>query len=203
MKKTNLVIGKPDSGKTRGYMFNQVKKIISNGENLFIWDNKEEYYNYFYNDLKDSHYTIKMVRLDEPENSNGFNILSIPYSLYKRGKVDKALLLIQELGVSMVNTSDNVTDFWDNNARDLLCSLILLLFKEGKKEEIFAQIAENMKNEAKKSGISTIYVTGLFNDIYLERGYEWVKNASLGWICSKDGGKSYLISEVELNELEI
>ena len=75
--------------------------------------------------------------------------------------------------------------------------------REGKKEEIFAQIAENMKNEAKKSGISTIYVTGLFNDIYLERGYEWVKNASLGWICSKDGGKSYLISEVELNELEI
>ena len=75
--------------------------------------------------------------------------------------------------------------------------------REGKKEEIFAQIAETMKNEAKKSGISTIYVTGLFNDIYLERGYEWVKNASLGWICSKDGGKSYLISEVELNELEL
>ena len=136
MKNTNLIIGKPDSGKTRGYMFNQVKEMISNGEKLFIWDNKEEYYNYFYNDLKDSHYTIKMVRLDEPENSNGFNILSIPYSLYKNGNVDKALLLIQELGVSMVNTSDNVTDFWDNNARDLLCSLILLLFKEGKKEEI-------------------------------------------------------------------
>ena len=136
MKKTNLIIGKPDSGKTRGYMFNQVKEMISNGENLFIWDNKEEYYNYFYNDLKDSHYTIKMVRLDEPENSNGFNILRIPYLLYKSGNVDKALLLIQELGVSMVNTSDNVTDFWDNNARDLLCSLILLLFKEGKKEEI-------------------------------------------------------------------
>ena len=134
MKKTNLIIGKPDSGKTRGYMFNQVKEMISNGENLFIWDNKEEYYNYFYNDLKDSHYTIKIVRLDEPENSNGFNILRIPYLLYKSGNVDKALLLIQKLGVSMVNTSDNVTDFWDNNARDLLCSLILFLFKEGKKE---------------------------------------------------------------------
>lgn len=136
MKKTNLIIGKPESGKTRGYMFNQVKEMISSGENLFIWDNKEEYYNYFYNDLMDSDYTIKIVRLDEPENSNGFNILSYPYSLYKNGNVDKALLLIQELGVSMVKTSDDVTDFWDNNARDLLCSLILLLFKEGKEEEI-------------------------------------------------------------------
>ena len=98
MKKTNLVIGKPDSGKTRGYMFNQVKKIISNGENLFIWDNKEEYYNYFYNDLKDSHYTIKMVRLDEPENSNGFNILSIPYSLYKRVRLIRLYCLFKNSG---------------------------------------------------------------------------------------------------------
>ena len=75
------------------------------------------------------------------------------------------------------------------------------ILREGQKEEIFAQIAETMKKEAEESGISHIYVTGLFNDIYLEKGYKWVKNASLGWICSKDEGKSYLISEEELNTL--
>lgn len=73
--------------------------------------------------------------------------------------------------------------------------------REGAKEEIFAQVIATMKEEVQKSGISQIYVTGLFNDIYLERGYEWIKKASLGWICSKDGGKTFLISEEELKNL--
>ena len=67
------------------------------------------------------------------------------------------------------------------------------------KEEVFEKILTEMRREADGG---PIYVTGLFNDIFLEQGYQWVKNAGLGWICSKDNGKSYLISESELGEIE-
>lgn len=73
--------------------------------------------------------------------------------------------------------------------------------REGDADAIFAEIIAEMKKVAQAEGITQIYVTGLFNDIYLERGYSWIKTASLGWICSKDGGKSYLITEAELQGL--
>ena len=71
--------------------------------------------------------------------------------------------------------------------------------REAPKEETFERILTEMRREADGG---PIYVTGLFNDIFLEQGYQWVKNASLGWICSKDNGKSYLISESELGVIE-
>ena len=70
--------------------------------------------------------------------------------------------------------------------------------REIPKEEAFAKIAEEMKREA---GDGPIYLTGLFNDIYLEKGYKWIRHAALGWICSKDDGQSFLIRESELEEI--
>lgn len=77
----------------------------------------------------------------------------------------------------------------------------LSLPRECSREEAFALISDEMKKEIEKSGLTDIYVTGLFNDIFLEKGYKWVKNPALGWVCSKDEGKTYLIAEGELAEM--
>ena len=44
IKNTNLIIGELESGKTRGICFPEIKKVINEEKNLFILDNKEEYY---------------------------------------------------------------------------------------------------------------------------------------------------------------
>ena len=75
--------------------------------------------------------------------------------------------------------------------------------REGDKEEILKQISETMKEQAQKDGITQMYVMGLFNDIYMQKGYKWIKNPVLGWICSKDDGESYLVSENEIESLNL
>lgn len=76
--------------------------------------------------------------------------------------------------------------------------------REGKKDDILSDIQHKMKERMEKEGIKSLdqsMKTGLFNEIYLEIGYEWIKTDNLGWICSKDDGKTYLILESELEEL--
>ena len=51
MKNTNLIIGKKGIGKT-SIMFDEIKKLIDNNDNLLIIDNKEEYYKTYAEELK-------------------------------------------------------------------------------------------------------------------------------------------------------
>ena len=90
-----------------------------------------------------------------------------------------------------------IEDYRAKNGQGSACE------REGNKADILKMIADNMKKEASKAGISKIYVTGLFNDIYLDKGYKWVKNPVHGWICSKDEGRTFLVTESELSELDI
>ncbi len=69
---TNLIIGKLGAGKTKK-VFEMVEKIIGEGKNLFILDNKEEYYNKFYEDLVNNGYNVKRINLRKPKLSNSLN----------------------------------------------------------------------------------------------------------------------------------
>ena len=53
IKNTNLIIGELESGKTRGICFPEIKKVINEEKNLFILDNKEEYYHRYEVDQSD------------------------------------------------------------------------------------------------------------------------------------------------------
>lgn len=80
--------------------------------------------------------------------------------------------------------------------------------KEAVERELpYEQVMEILVTEMKK-GIASMgtdakraNMVGVFNEIAEEKGYAWVKNPTLGWICSKTEGKTYLITEAELNEL--
>ena len=74
MKNTISVIGKSKTGKTN-ILFNEVSKKINDGDNLLILDTKLEYYNHFYNELKNNEYKIQVVNLSEPLKSDGWNPL--------------------------------------------------------------------------------------------------------------------------------
>ena len=137
MKNTNLIIGEVNTYKTTGVMFKEVINSIKNGENLLILDNKNEYFGTFENELDNNNYNILVFNLDNPYKSNSFNPLLLPYKYYKEGNKDKAVEMIKEIGLEIFKADNHYSDpFWENSAADYFMALVLILFKEGKEEEI-------------------------------------------------------------------
>ena len=137
MKNTNLIIGEVNTYKTTGVVFKEVINSIKNGENLLILDNKNEYFGTFKSELDKNNYNTLVFNLDDAYKSNSFNPLMLPYKYYKEGNKDKAVEMIKELGLEIFKTDNPYSDpFWENSAADYFMALVLILFKEGKEEEI-------------------------------------------------------------------
>ena len=137
MNHTNLIIGKLNTYKTTGILFPEVSKAIKNGENLFILDNKEEYYRTFQEELDHSHYTTYVFHLEDAYHSHSFNPLMTPYQYYQEGKKDKATEMVKNIALELFQ-GDNVNSdpFWSNTASNYFTALALILFKEAKKPEV-------------------------------------------------------------------
>lgn len=137
MKDTNLIIGKVNTGKTKGVLFKETKKAIENNQNLFILDSRGEYFRTFGEELKNNNYNTYVINLDEPTKSTGWNPLYLPYTYYKNNEIDKCLDCLKNLTLEMFkDENSNVDPFWTNTSADYVMGLILILFKEGKIEEI-------------------------------------------------------------------
>lgn len=136
-KNTNLIIGKLESGKTKGIMFPEVGTLIKEETNLFIIDNKEEYYPRFKQELENNGYKVWLINLRNPLKSNTFNILEYPYFLYKNGNKDTAISLVTSIAENICINKNSESDmFWDNSSANYLTSLILILFEKGVEDEI-------------------------------------------------------------------
>lgn len=170
-KSTNLIIGGVDSGKTRGIIFNEMEGFINNNENLLIIDEKEEYYPRFKEELENAGYDIHVINLNDASKSDGFNPLSYPYYLYKQGRIDQSLELVNNIATVICKEEDAADPFWSNMAATYLTSLILILFEEAKEEDVnLANIVPLMNSAERESGtLLKDYFDKLdpFNPIYL------------------------------------
>ena len=136
MKNTNLILGKIGVGKTTGIMFNEINKKIENNENIFIVDNKEEYYKTYAEKLIANKYKLHVINYKDSTKSNGFNPLLMPYKLYKEKNKDVAVKIIENFSKSIMTNQKAMDSFWQDSAASYLTGLILVLFKEGKEDEI-------------------------------------------------------------------
>ena len=136
MKHTNLILGSVGSGKTRGVMFDTLETFIQNGKNLFIIDNKEEYYPRFQKELVERGYQVKVINLLDTSKSNGWNLLRYPYELCQNKNIDAALSVLRGIAMTLCKSNSELDSFWENTAADFFMALVLMLFKEGKKDEI-------------------------------------------------------------------
>lgn len=131
-----IVSGNLGSGKTTNVMFPIVDKLIDNDESLIITDVNKEYINTFYNKLNDKEYSIKVISFGRSDSTDFFNLLTIPYNLYKNGEVSKSINMLDSLGDHLIKSNTAIDPFWDNSAKSLFIGICLSLFKDGSEKEI-------------------------------------------------------------------
>ncbi len=166
MKDTNLIIGKKNTGKTSKYLFNEVKSSIKNNENLCIFDTRDEYFRTFSKELKNNGYNVLTLNIDNALNSNGYNPLQISYELYKEGKKDQALSLVNDLAQEIFKENNqNVDPFWQNMASNYFMGLVLILFNESKLEKINLGSVQVMMNQGEEKYEDMTYLTKYLTNI--------------------------------------
>ena len=135
MKNTNLILGKISSGKTTGYMFNEMDAMINNGENLLIVDNKEEYYKTYKNELESKGYDVKIINFNNPKNSNGFNPFLMPYKYYNSDNKGVAVKLLENIFFNIMANDAMGDPFWTNSSATYLTGIMLMILKGAAEEE--------------------------------------------------------------------
>lgn len=161
--KTNLFIGKNQNKK----IIEQIKEEVENKENILILSNDETYYNFYKKELEKNKYNIYVLNLKDSEKSNSFNPLMLPYSYYKQGKKDKSVDLITTLAKEIFKENNEVDPFWSNSAIDYFIALTLILFKEGKKEEINLGSIQAMLTLAERKVAETSVIRKYFDNLDL------------------------------------
>ena len=160
-----LVIGSVGSGKTQSLILPQLRLAIKAQESFVIHDVKKEIYDTLSGELKKQGYNTIVINLDNPTIGNSFNPLSFPYTLYKQGKKDEAIELLENIGYYFCCSETfnaNVDPFWNNSATALFIGLSLYLFDNANEDEInlasllnivsdFEKFSEIMKNYDKTS----------------------------------------------------
>lgn len=166
MKDTNLIIGKKNTGKTTYILFNELKKAMKNGENVCIYNTRDEYFKTYSNSLKENGYNVITLNIDEASKSNGFNPLQIPYELYKEGHKDKSIELVDMLAKEIFKEDNPNSDpFWQNMASNYFTGLVLILFNEGKIEEINLGSIQVMMSHGEEKYEDTTYLKKYLSNI--------------------------------------
>ena len=160
-----MVIGSTGSGKTQTTLLPQLRLAAKAGESIIVHDVKGEIYETLCGELAKQNYNIVVIDLANTEKGNKFNPLSLPYKLYKEGKKDKAVEILENIAYYFCASekyNPNIDPFWVNSASSLFTGLALYLFENANEDEININSIARLTNDfdkvsdyVKSSGKST------------------------------------------------
>lgn len=149
----SLIIGSTGSKKTRLVVLPLIHMLSYAEESMIISDPKAEIYNRTAAMLKQSGYRVTVLNFRNPSLGESWNPLAIPYELYKSGKRDRAYEFINDIAANLMCSELNHKDvFWEYSASDLLFGLILLAFKQSKKEPVSFEDVLNLRADMFEGG---------------------------------------------------
>lgn len=152
-----LIIGQSGSGKTSALVDPQVYSLCKHGESMVITDPKGEIYRRHANRLKAKGYKLIVINFRDPREGNAWNPLTIPYRMFKQGKIDKAQELLEDISQNIFISPKNSNDpFWESSSSSYFAGLGLGLFEDAKENEVNISSIEYMSSCGEdKNGIST------------------------------------------------
>ena len=134
----SLVIGATGSGKTQTVILPLVHSLAKARESMIITDPKGEIYEKTSVMLRKKGYQILLLNFRDPQNGNAWNPMSLPYKMYKMGKQDKAIELLDDLALNILydDSNKNADPFWEKTSADYFSGVALGLFEDARPEEI-------------------------------------------------------------------
>ena len=133
----NLVMGSTGTGKTQCIIHPLVKILARTGESMIIMDPKSEIYRESAGLLKEKGYKIVVLNFREPQRGNMWNPLALPYQFYRKGNIDKAMELLDDVAFNILYEEGDQKDaFWEKTSADFFSGLAIGLFEDAKPEEI-------------------------------------------------------------------
>lgn len=131
-----LVIGATGSGKTTAVVDPLTYSLCKHGESMVFTDPKGEIYKNHAELLKARGYKIIVLNFRNPELGNAWNPLTLPYRLYKDGNVDKAIELVDDVALNILQDKKASDPFWEKSASDYFSGCTLGLLEDAKEEQV-------------------------------------------------------------------
>lgn len=132
----NLFLGTTRSGKGEMFVFPLIDIMsraedIKNRPSMIIFDPKIELYKASKETLEKRGYHIRLLNLDNPMKSAGYNPLAIIARYYSEGKFDEAQQLAKSFSFSIFNSSNDTQEpIWKNTSTDLFTALIIAVVSD-------------------------------------------------------------------------
>ncbi len=130
-KSNTLVIGTTRSGKGEMYVvptidvYSRAEKM-ENRPSMIVSDPKLELYKMCKNALEDRGYIVRLLNLDDPYHSMGYNPLQLVINYYKAGDIAKAQMMAKTYSFSIFAADNSSQEaIWKNTATDLYTALII------------------------------------------------------------------------------
>ena len=149
----NLIIGSTGSGKTQTTVLPQLRLSMLSGESIAVIDEMGELYQKLGSELQKKGYKTFVINFQNPENSNNFNPLLLPYHLYKQNHQDLSIRIVESIGSIIYQQENKESDpFWSESAKNYFVGLTLYLFEKGQEDEINFTSIYNLSNQIEESG---------------------------------------------------
>ncbi len=161
-----LVMGATGSGKTVIVAKPMIKLLAKHDESIILTDPKGELYEATAELLKAEGYNIITLNFRDPGRGNAWNPMTLPYTLYKNGNMDKAIELLDDLALNILYEEKSSGDpFWEKTAADYFTGLALGLFEDGTEAQINLNSLNLMSSlgEERFGGPNNNYIKEYFN----------------------------------------
>lgn len=162
----NMIIGSTGSGKSQALSFPFIRVMAKAGESMIVTDPKGELYEQTANELKERGYNVIVLNFRDPQNGNCWNPFSIPYKLFKEGKEDKAIELLEDLAKNILydESSKGQDPFWENSSADYFTGLAYALFQDATEDQVNINSINYMASVGENKLGGTTYIKEYFSE---------------------------------------
>ncbi len=131
----SLIIGSTGSGKTVSAIMPLIYNLADAGESMIVNDSKGEILRETYGYLKRKGYNIKIINLREPNKSDGWNPLHLPYKYFVDKDIEKEVETVNDFSYSICQEVSARDPYWSESSSAVLSGLALALIEDSKCEE--------------------------------------------------------------------
>lgn len=162
----NMIIGSTGSGKSQALSFPFIRVMAKAGESMIVTDPKGELYEQTANELKERGYNVIVLNFRDPQNGNCWNPFFIPYKLFKEGKEDKAIELLEDLAKNILydESSKGQDPFWENSSADYFTGLAYALFQDATEDQVNINSINYMASVGENKLGGTTYIKEYFSE---------------------------------------